>query len=153
MNGSEVDSFFAAARRTIPASPEWRDGNRTGERRASLPVAVDGAISRIELVVTVKLNEPAYLMVGLVAGRQCCRLCMTTGHRDRRTGDTITESHFHSWEANRSGNVIPKVLHSAERLPPAVRGKDTAFAWFLTRTRIDHPRWLPVAWPHGQGLI
>lgn len=152
----QVDAYLAGGDLTLPASPEWREGNRAGERRCSLPVALNGSVGTMSLEITVKLTDPAYLMVLLLApgGKVVCRLCMTTGHRDRATGDVINEAHFHSWEANRRpGKAIPKQLVKAELVPPEIRSRDDAFTWFLTRTNISIPPWCPMAWPHGQGLL
>jgi len=155
LKADDVDQFIRSGRRGLPAAPQWRDGNRAGERRASLDVALDGIVSPVSLEMTIRLNDPQYLMALLLCSRSViCRLCMTTGHRDRRTGAITNSPHFHSWEANRGGSKsIPKTLNNLEVVPAWVAGRDKAFAWFLERNGIDSPRWLPVPWPHDEGFI
>lgn len=153
MTGGDVDAFFASDTKTLPARPEWRDGNRDGERRAALPIAVGGVVSLFQLAMTVRLQEPEYLMLAIGGGRQVCRLCATTSHRDRRTGELIDSSHFHSWEANRPAHGgIPKRLYSCEAIPLAIVGRDAAFHW-LARVRESAPDWMPIIWPLRQSLF
>lgn len=139
----------------MPAAPEWRDGNRSGERRASLPVFVDGVESGVQLNLTIRINDSDYLMMLLLAGSSVfCRLCMTTGHWDRLTKTQVDGPHFHSWEANRTErNNIPKELSRLENIPVAVLGRDMGFAWFLTRNRIECTDWAAPRWPASQGLF
>lgn len=155
MTADEVDTFFATGVRTLPAAPEWRGGNRLGERRTSLALAKNGIIGPISVEVTIRLSEPDYLMALMLASTHViCRLCMTTGHRDRLTGELITSAHFHGWEANRAGRkTIPKNLSAVELVPSAVVGRDDAFAWFLDRTGVQHPTWIPVPWPVREELF
>ena len=152
MNADEVDRFLQYGRRTLPASPDWRVGNRTGERRSSLPVSLDGRSTPVTLEITVRLLEPDYLMLLLLADRSVfCRLCMTTGHMDRAGKQLVNQAHFHSWEANRGRlKNIPKKLNQIEIVPPDIARRDDAFSWFLQRNGIESPSWFPPAWPHGQ---
>lgn len=154
MTKDEVDAFYAARRRALTAVPAWQDGNRLGERRTQLPVEVNGVISTVSLQMTVRLQDPAYLMIALAAGRQFCRLCMTTGHRDRATGHAVKAAHCHSWESNRpKGLKIPRELGAHELVPAEIKDKTEAFTWFLQRNGIDFPGWGPPVWPLRQGLL
>jgi hypothetical protein len=149
VTADEVDGFMAAASKSLDAEPEWRDGNRVGEKRCSIPVAVDGSQSPVSLEMTVRMAEPDYLMaLLLVSKRVICRLCTTTGHFDRELGEIVDDSHFHSWAANRpAGQALPKRLKRYVRLPDGVANKDAALAWFLNENRIDSPSWMPGSWP------
>lgn len=155
MTPFEVDAFVATEGKTLDALPEWRDGNRAGEKRCSLPIAVDGVQSPVTLELTIRLNEPEYLMaLFLTSKRVICRLCMTTGHFDRETGEEIEGSHVHSWEANRpSTNTLPKKLKHGAALPREIGGRDAALAWFLRQNGIVSPAWLPGGWPREGGLL
>lgn len=154
VNANEVDQFLRDGRRSLLAAPEWRIGNRTGERRSTLPVSHNSSSSTVTLEITVRLLDPDYLMMLLLADRSVfCRLCMTTGHMDRLTKREIDQAHFHSWEANRGTHRnIPKALNNLEIVPNNIMGRDAAFIWFLQRNNIESPSWLPPAWPHGQLL-
>ena len=155
MTADEVDAFFAYGRRALPTPPEWRDGNRVGERRATLPVSIDGTVSAITIEVTTRLIETDYLMALMLCPTGViCRLCMTTGHFDRSTRAFISQAHFHSWAANRAGRAtIPKELKKCELVPAEVENRDEGFAWFLHQNGIDLPDWLPMPWAVGQGLL
>lgn len=155
MTADEVDHFFAFGTRSLPAEPEWRHGNRAGERRSTLAVAVNGVVSPVTVELTVKLNEPEYLMVlMMVIKTPICRLCMTTGHRDRLSGRQINAAHFHGWEANRDGRkTIPKKLDAVEIVPASATGRDAALAWFINRTGIQIPDWMPAPWPSREGML
>ena len=155
MTADEVDAFFRDGVRTLPAAPSWRDGNRGGEKRASLPIASDGAISRVTLEVTIRLAEPEYLMMLLLCQKAViCRLCMTTGHWDRRSKTLTNQAHFHSWQANRgSRTTIPTNLNRLEIVPDDVSGRDSAFVWFLARNGLTSPPWSGAIWPIGQGML
>jgi hypothetical protein len=150
MTRDEVDAFLRSPGKTLPAAPAWRMENRDVERRTGLSVALDGTVTSVKLNITIRLNDPSYLMLGLSAPPQICRLCLTTGHRDRVTKTISYDAHFHSWEANRpKGLYLPKRLEHQEPLPSHLVGRDDAFAWFLSRHMIDFPSWLPVTWPAG----
>ncbi|RSU58037.1 hypothetical protein [Sphingobium yanoikuyae] len=104
------------------------------------------------LEVTVRLLDPDYLMMLLLADRSVfCRLCMTTGHMDRAAKKLVNQAHFHSWEANRGGSKkIPKKLSQVEIVPSDILNRNDAFIWFLHRNGIESPSWFPPDWPHGQ---
>lgn len=136
MTPFEVDAFIAARPKSLDADPEWRDGNRIGEKRCSIPVAVAGSQSPISLEMTVRLSDPEFLMALLLVKRKViCRLCMTTGHFDRETGKEIEGSHFHSWQANRpAGQTLPRKLRHGAPVPERVAEITLRLLGFWSRT-------------------
>lgn len=155
MTLADIDQFFLLGTRTLPAAPDWRDGNRVGERRASLSVASSGVVGPVTLEITIRLADARYLMMLLLCrSGVICRLCMTTGHRDRLTKMQVNEAHFHSWEANRVGRKsFPKSLNQLEIVPAEIVSRDAAFIWFLQRNGIQIPSWAPGAWPSTLGML
>ena len=153
MTREEVDAFLAGPK-TLPAAPTWRVESRSIERRAGLPIALSGLATSVKLNITIRMDDPAYLMLGISVPPQICRLCLTTGHRDRATKRLSLEAHFHSWEANRPrGGVLPKKLENAEPLPAGLSDRDAAFSWFLKRHMIVEPVWLPIVWASPGTLV
>lgn len=155
MDRDQVDFFIAAVPKSLDATPDWRIGNRVGERRASIPVAVAGAQSPVSLEMTVRLDDPNYLMaLLLVSKRVICRLCTATGHYDRALGEIIDASHFHSWPSNRPlGLALPKKLKNYVTLPPEAEGRTAALAWFFAQNGIDSPDWIANGWPQVEAFL
>lgn len=147
-----IDAFFAANPKTLPAAPVWRpDKSREGTMRARLPIQVSGALSDVELEMTVRSIDRSYLVIVLVARACICRLCIGSGHRNRVTGQSTKDPHFHRWESNRHlSKRIPADLPFHEPIPESAWERSAAFTWFLEQVGIESPSWLPVVWP-GQG--
>ena len=153
MTPEQVDQFFKA-QKAIPGSPTWRSISRPSERRARLPVEVDGILSSVELEVIVDLVRANYLVIVLLAPTCITRLCLLGGHWNRMTREHIDGPHWHPWQANRpTGRSIKSSLTHAEPLPTTVKSRDEAFAWFLNQVGIDSPRWAPVQWPQNEGFL
>jgi hypothetical protein len=151
----DVDAFFAARAKSLDAVPDWRTGNRAGEQRSSIPVAVGGAQSPVSLEMTVRLSDPEYLMALLLVSKKViCRLCTATGHFDRVLGEVIDSSHFHAWSDNRpTGPNLPKHLRNCVTLPSEIVGRAGAFAWFLNETGIASPPWVANGWPRVEAFL
>jgi len=146
---------MAASHKTLPAAPEWKSGNRIGERRASLTIAVNGRLSDFSIMLIVRLVDSAYLIALILAGDRCIsRLCMGAGHFDRATLTFCSEPHFHAWSANRpKGPALPKELRNYVVLPREAWSRDGGFAWFLEQNGIESPAWMPPQWPENQGFV
>lgn len=155
MRKNDVDEFFAASSRTLPARPEWRQVNRPGERRSRIGVVVDGRSSGFDIELTVLLADASYLVAVLVGGNAClARLCMGPGHRDVLTRQVITDPHFHGWTANRpASQTLPKRLRHYVILPASAKGRSAGLAWFLGEIGVDSPSWFPPEWPENVGFI
>lgn len=156
MNPDDVDGLFSCANKRLPASPKWLPHNsRDGEMKARLAIEVEGISGRAEIELTVKTSDPNYVVMVVLVPVCVSRLCMglIAGHRNKITGETITEPHFHRWEANRHLTARTReTLPYAEIVPPEIKSRDEAFAWFLEQVGIESPSWLPVIWP-GQGEL
>jgi hypothetical protein len=119
-----------------------------------MPIAVDGILSKIQMSVTVYLNDPSYLVVMLIAPPCICRLCLTGAHRDRATGETVTGTHFHSWEHNKpKGQKLLESLQHLDPEQPQVTDRDAAIAWFLQRNDIQPLAVNDMGWPLDQGFF
>jgi len=149
MTRDDVDAFIRNPLKSLDAQPDWRDGNRAGEKRCSIPVSVDGSFSPVSLEMTVRLADLGYLMALLLVSRRVvCRLCTATEHFDRELGQMVEDSHFHSWSANRpGGQTLPKQLRRCVLVPDGIVGRDASFAWFLNQNGIASPPWIPGGWP------
>lgn len=151
----DVDAFLSARGKTLPAAPVWAPHkSREGEMKARLPIECDGAIAGPEIEITLRTADPNYIAMVLIMPACVARLCIGTSHRNRVTGGTLTEPHFHRWSDNRNLPTRTRAeLPFAELLPEDVRTRDASFAWFLSQVGIESPHWLPVAWPSQGGLF
>lgn len=154
MNVDEIDKFLSLPGKTIPAAPAWRDHtSRVGEMKSRIGIAHDGAMTGPEIELTIRLVDPGYVAMVLIVPTCVSRLCIGTGHRNRITGDTLNEPHFHRWSENRHLPARTReTLPHAELLPQGKWTRDAAFVWFLGELNIESPHWLPVTWP-GQGVM
>lgn len=154
MTRDEVDAFFAAKNKTLPAAPEWRQRTaRVAERRAYLPIAVGGVITSAQLALIVFVNDPGYLTVNVLAPTCVARLCLSGSHWDRLSGEWLTKPHWHSWTLNRpSHHGLPKELLRAQEVAEDLTSRDVAFAWLLKEIEIESPPW-PLVWPDTGTLI
>jgi hypothetical protein len=97
----EITDFFNAPAKRLPALPQWREvGSRDGERRARLPIEVNGRLAHPELEITVRTTRPNDLIIVLLTPDCVTRLCIGNGHRNKLTGETVTVPHFHRWADN-----------------------------------------------------
>lgn len=153
MTPEQVDQFFKA-QKSIPGTPSWRSTSRLSERRARLPVEVDGILTSVAIEMIIDLTDANRLVIVLLAPSCITRLCLSGGHWNRATREHIEGPHWHSWSANRpTGRTIKTSLSHADRLPATVRTRDEAFAWFLDQVGIDSPSWTPVQWPQSEGFL
>lgn len=157
MTRDDLDGLLARQDKVLPGKPDWRDGTQIQTRRSYLPVSLDGALTGLQVALTVRLIEPTYLVANLIANRVCVsRLCLTGGHRDRVTRTTVIGGHIHRWRENRpAGQRIPKSLKLSryEILPAEIADRDAALAFFLSDCGIESPGWWPMDWPVNQVLL
>lgn len=154
MNADDISIFLDKRGKILPSVPVWMpDKARSDEMRARLSIEVDGVIAGPEIEMTVRTTEPGYLVIVIVAPKCITRLCLSGGHRNKVTGETIQAPHFHGWSQNRELPArLRETLPFAEPIPSHVQTRDAAFAWFLHEVGIESPDWLPVSWP-GQGAL
>lgn len=157
MTREELDALYARTDKTLPARPDWRDGTQLGTRRAYVPVSLDGHSAGLRIAITARPLDPGYLVANLIANKICvARLCLSGGHRDRRTRQLVLGGHYHRWQDNRpNGSKIGKSLKLLNQvgLPQTVASRDDAFALFLTDCGIESPSWWPMNWPADQVLF
>jgi hypothetical protein len=154
VTSDEVDAFFAHSGRTLSAVPSWRTvTSRPGERRAEIPVSVDGRTSPVILSMTAFTFDPAYLSIVLLAPTCVSRLCLTIEHFDSVDKRIVEAPHFHSWEANRpNGQKLPQRLGRAAEIDADLPDRTAAFVWFLGQTGIESPHWR-LEWPDPGVMI
>jgi len=157
LTAEEIEAFFSDREKRLPAAPAWRDhSSRVGEQKARLPIEANGAISQIELEMTLKSSDREYLVAVLIAPPCIARMCigLDVEHNNRITGEAIEGAHFHDWSMNRHlpARVAASMPYCVP-LPAEIEGRDAAFTWFLDRVGIESPGWLPVRWPDQGGLF
>lgn len=152
MTRDEIDAFFAAVGKRCPAEFEWPVRNlRRNERRARQPVEVGGSISKVEIEIVIRMNEPGFIVIVLLAPTCITRLCLGSPHYDNRQRTLIESGHLHPWENNRpKGARLPEKLSEYELLPAEVIDRDAAFAWFLQRYAIESTT---PEWPDSKGMF
>jgi hypothetical protein len=118
-----------------------------------MPVAADGVLSGMQLTATIRLPDPDYLVIMLLAPPVVARLCLTGSHADRATGTVVVGPHYHPWERNKpAGQKLRERLESLDPSPPKFTSRDEAFAWFCERNGIESPGWA-IDWPSDQGFL
>lgn len=152
MTRDEIDAFFAAPDKRCPAEFEWpAKALRKNERRARQRVEVGGSLSKVEMEIVVRLHEPGFIVIVLLAPTCIARLCLGSPHYDSRQRILIEDGHLHPWEQNRpKGPKLPEKLPDYELLPAEVKDRDAAFAWFLKRYGIESS--MPE-WPDSKGMF
>lgn len=148
----EIDAFFAAPGKRCPATFLWPDkAARKNERRARQAIEVDGALSSVEMEIVIRMHEPGFLVVVLLAPMCITRLCLGSAHYDAKRRIIVEQGHLHPWHANRpKGLRIPDKLAEYELLPDTIVDRDAAFAWFLTRHRIESSA---PGWPDSEDMF
>ncbi|WP_372425798.1 hypothetical protein [Salinarimonas chemoclinalis] len=153
-----------AASKRIAGRADWQDVGLGGVRRWLAPLAVEGTVTGMDLVVDAFPNEPDLRFTVLLLYSRCVmrlEYAVHVRHRNHPVRGAFVPAgvplgwvvgpHCHRWTDNRAlgrGDALPEVLEFAIPLPPAVRGFDNASRWFcgeaeITCTSEELPRLLP----------
>jgi hypothetical protein len=145
MDFRETVDLLMTAHKSIVGTPAWVNTDYDGQRRWLAPLAVDGQVTGMNLIVDSyprsDVQKFTILLIYTIAvmrldygelERHLNHVVRGTSFPVGVSSGWIEGPHCHSWEMNKqlARNNPPKELEFAVVLPVAVRGFDNSFRWF-----------------------
>lgn len=162
---SLVDAFLLHPK-TLDGKPEWRPGNRTGERRLRWPVFLSGTSCGADLDLTAYPADHRQFMIGLSFPSHIWRVDFELpewgphvnplDQIGRLGGSPVHGPHYHSWADNRylaTARTLPPELECARPMPANTRGFENVLRWFLGETNIALPAAQMIALPPRDTIL